>query len=57
MPDHSVEIPTPRVTSQPVATDISTVKMAQWIDIPRNVLTVSAIQTPAMETTVEAATT
>src|SRR5580700_6047584 len=56
MPDQSVESPTPRMTSQPVAADMSTVRMAQLIDSPRNVFNVSATQIPAIDTTVDAAT-
>src|ERR1700733_676730 len=46
----------PRTTSPPLAAAISTVRIAQWIDRPRKLFNVSAIQTPAMEITVEEAT-
>src|SRR6266567_6089464 len=43
----------PRITSQPVPVDMSTVRMAQLSDRPRKVFSVSEIQTPAMDTTVD----
>jgi hypothetical protein len=46
----------PRITSQPVPVDMSTVRIAQLSDRPRNVLRVSEVQTPAMDTTVDDAT-
>lgn len=57
MPDQKVEGPMPRITSQPVPVDMSTVRMAQLSDRPRKILSVSEIQTPAMDTTVDDATT
>src|SRR6266567_2995767 len=47
----------PRITSQPVPVDMSRVRMAQLNDRPRKVFSVSEIQTPAMDTTVDDATT
>src|ERR1700744_1990271 len=42
------------MTSQPVAPDMTMVRMVQWIDSPRKVFSVSATQTPAIETIVDA---
>ena len=57
MPDQKVESPMPRITSQPVPVDMSTVRMAQLSDRPRKAFSVSEIQAPAMDTTVDDATT